>query len=60
MSERRETGANGAKVRRVETMLEELWREVLERGFYGGAAIEVVVADGTIQQIRRRVERTER
>lgn len=60
MSERRESSVNQTKLRRLDTLLGELWREVLQAEFYGSAAIEVIVADGTIQQIRRRIEKTER
>lgn len=51
---------NGAKLRRMEEVLRELLDESLQRGFYGTAAIEISVQDGTIQHLRRRVERIER
>ncbi len=34
--------------------------ESLQRGFFGTAAVELSVQDGTIQHIRRRIERIER
>jgi hypothetical protein len=51
---------NQQKVRRLEAVLGEMLAEVLRRGFHGTAAVEVSVQDGTIQHIRRRVERVER
>ncbi len=40
--------------------LEELLRDVLRRGFHGTAKVEVAVQDGTIQQVRRHLEKVER
>jgi hypothetical protein len=44
--------------------LNAAWSEVLEviqqRGFFGTASVEIVVADGMIQQIRRKVEAIDR
>ena len=56
----RETRANQGKAVQAELALVEMLAEVLRRGFYGSAAIEVAVQDGTIQHIRRRVERLEK
>jgi hypothetical protein len=56
----RETRANQGKAVQAELALVEILAEVLRRGFYGSAAIEVAVQDGTIQHIRRRVERLEK
>ncbi len=56
----RETRANQGKAVQAELALVEVLAEVLRRGFYGSAAIEVAVQDGTIQHIRRRVERLEK
>ena len=55
-----ESPTNRQKVAQLETALAELLREVLERGFHGTAGVEVSVQDGTIQHIRRRVERLEK
>jgi hypothetical protein len=56
----RHTPVNETKVSQVETALAELLAESLRRGFHGKAAIELAVQDGTIQHIRRIVERIER
>jgi hypothetical protein len=44
--------------------LNAAWAEVLEvaqqRGFHGTASVEIVVQDGVIQQIRRKVEAVEK
>jgi len=55
-----QTPVNHEKVARAETALGEILAEVLRRDFYGTAAIELSVQDGTIQHIRRKVERIER
>ena len=47
---------NGA----LQQALDELLRESLRRGFFGTAAVELNVQDGTIQHIRRKVERIEK
>ncbi|MGO8690910.1 MAG: hypothetical protein ACLQLG_14910 [Thermoguttaceae bacterium] len=44
----------------LQQALDELLRESLRRGFFGTAAVELSVQDGTIQHIRRKVERIER
>jgi len=54
------TPANQTKVNRLETLLAEILAESLRRGFHGKAAIEWAVQDGTIQHIRRVVERLEK
>lgn len=46
----------GQLIRALETDL----TEALRSGFYGTVTIEAVVQDGTIQQIRHRVERIEK
>ncbi len=56
----RTTTANQTKVSQVETALAELLAESLRRGFHGKAAIELAIQDGTIQHIRRLVERIEK
>lgn len=55
-----ETPANQQKMALLKTALGELLSEVLRRDFYGTAGIELSVQDGTIQHIRRKVERIER
>ena len=51
------TAANKNKVGQMSTAMKEILREATQRGFYGTAAIEISVSDGTIQWIKRRVER---
>jgi hypothetical protein len=48
------------KIGQVETALAELLAETLRRGFYGKVALELALQDGTIQHIRRTVERIEK
>jgi hypothetical protein len=54
------TPSNQQKMALLKSALGEILAEVLRRGFHGTAAIEVSVQDGTIQHIRRKVERIER
>ena len=54
------TPGNVKKVAQLEAALAELLGETLKRGFHGTASVELSVQDGTIQHIRRRVERVER
>jgi len=55
-----ETPGNERKMDQLRAAVGEMLAEVLRRGFFGTAGVEVVVQDGTIQSIRRRVERVER
>jgi hypothetical protein len=55
-----QTSANRQKVALLQAALAELLRESLQRGFHGTAGVEVSVQDGTIQHIRRKVERLEK
>ncbi len=54
------TPGNVKKVAQLEAALAELLAETLKRGFHGTASVELSVQDGTIQHIRRRMERIER
>jgi hypothetical protein len=54
------TAANAKKVAQLELALVEILAEVLRRGFFGTAAVELSVQDGTIQHIRRKVDRIEK
>jgi hypothetical protein len=54
------TTTNSQKVNQIETALAEMLADVLKRGFFGTAAVEVSVQDGTIQHIRRKVEQIEK
>jgi hypothetical protein len=51
---------NAKKVAQLELALAEVLGEALRRGFFGTAAVELSVQDGTIQHIRRKVERIEK
>jgi hypothetical protein len=44
----------------VETAVAELLAETLRRGFHGKAVLELAIQDGTIQHLRRVVERIEK
>jgi hypothetical protein len=54
------TQGNAKKVAQIEMALREMLEEALRRGFFGTAAIELNINDGTVQQIRRKVERVEK
>jgi hypothetical protein len=56
----RHTPVNETKVGQVEAALAQMLAESLRRGFHGKAAIELAIQDGTIQHIRRMVERIEK
>ena len=55
-----ETAANDNKTQQAQRALQAILADVLQKGFYGTAGIELAVQDGTIQNIRRRTERIER
>jgi hypothetical protein len=54
------TPTNEQKVSQLREALAEILVEILRRGFHGTAAVELRVQDGTIQNIRRRIERIEK
>jgi hypothetical protein len=54
------TAGNAQKVAQLKEVVAEMLSESLRRGFFGTTAVEIRVQDGTIQHIRRRVERTEK
>ena len=54
------TPANAKKMAQLRQALDELLEDSLRRGFFGTAAVELNIQDGTIQHIRRRVERIEK
>ena len=54
------TPGNAKKVAQLQSIVAELLTEALCRGFFGTAAVELSVQDGTIQHIRRTVERIEK
>ena len=51
---------NEKKVAQLQAAFGQVLADVLRKGFYGTAAIELSIQDGTIQHIRRRVEQVER
>jgi hypothetical protein len=55
-----ETPVNERKISQLQVTLQQALLEALQRGFYGTVGLELSVHDGTIQQIRRRVERVEK
>jgi len=54
------TSAHAKKLAQLQSALAEILAESLRRGFFGTAALEVSVQDGTIQHIRRTIERIEK
>jgi hypothetical protein len=54
------TAGNRDKLAQLKNGWADLLTQAMQRGFYGNVAIELAVQDGTIQQIRQRVERIER
>ncbi len=54
------TTGNAKKVAQLQAVMAEVLSEALRRGFFGTAAVELSVQDGTIQNIRRKVERIEK
>lgn len=54
------TAGNAKKVAQLQSILAELLAEALRRGFFGTARVELSVQDGTIQHIRRLVERIDK
>jgi hypothetical protein len=54
------TPANERQIGQLHSALKHVLHEALQRGFHGRVELELSVQDGTIQQIRRRVERVER
>lgn len=52
------TGTNNEKrLSQVEAELAGLLKEILRRGFFGTAGVEVSVQDGVIQHVRSRMEK---
>jgi len=55
-----ETPTNQRKLHLLRQVIGQLLEEALRRGFYGSVGVEIVVEDGTIQYVRRRVEQVQR
>jgi len=60
MTTARQSPTNATKVAQLQTAMAEILAEALRRGFFGTVAIELSVQDGTIQHIRRRMDRIEK
>ena len=56
----RDTPTNAKKVAQLQAALAEMLADVLKRGFFGTATVELGIQDGTIQHIRRKLERIEK
>ncbi len=54
------TPANEKKLAQLKAALGDVLTQALKRGFFGSVAVELSVQDGTIQSIRRKLERVER
>ena len=55
-----QTAANAKKVAQLQQAWPRCWPRRLRRGFFGTAAVELSIQDGTIQHIRRRLDRIEK
>lgn len=60
MTTPRQSPTNATKVAQLQAAMAEVLAESLRRGFFGTVAIELSVQDGTIQHIRRRMDRIEK
>jgi hypothetical protein len=60
MTQLTKTAANQSKIAQLERALTYTFDEVLRRGFFGTASIELSIQDGTIQYIRSKLERIEK
>ncbi|HEY2759927.1 MAG TPA: hypothetical protein VGI75_04270 [Pirellulales bacterium] len=54
------TQGNQVKISEIETAMAGMLSETLRRGFHGKAILELVIQDGTVQYIRRVVEKVEK
>ncbi|HEX3871403.1 MAG TPA: hypothetical protein VHV77_13250 [Pirellulales bacterium] len=54
------TKTNQTKLSQIERVWSTLLAEALQRGFYGSVSLQLVIADGTIQNLQRRIEQVER
>ncbi|MEN6405519.1 MAG: hypothetical protein ABFC77_03510 [Thermoguttaceae bacterium] len=54
------TSGNSKKMAQLQSVMVEILTESLKRGFFGRAVVELSVQDGTIQHIRRTIERIEK
>ena len=54
------TSANQTRLAQASAAWRDLLAESLRRGFHGSATLEVIIQDGTIQHIRRKIEQIEK
>lgn len=54
------TPGNAKKLAQLQAAMSDLLAEATRRGFFGMVGVELSVQDGTIQHIRRKLERVER
>jgi hypothetical protein len=54
------TPNNAIRVAQMQRAWAEIFAEVLRRGFFGKAQVEMNVHDGAIQYIRRKIEQIEK
>jgi hypothetical protein len=54
------TPGNSQKIPQLQQTWKELLEEALKPGFHGTVSVELKVQDGTIQDIRRKVERVDK
>jgi hypothetical protein len=55
-----ETPANVRRIRQLREAMEEILVTALRRNFFGSGVLEFTVQDGTIQEVRQRLERIDR
>ena len=56
----KETTVNLTRIARVDDLWHGILDEILQRGFYGTASIELQIDNGTIQWITKSVKRVEK
>jgi hypothetical protein len=54
------TATNAKMTKQARQAWDQLLAAAQQRGFFGSVTVEVIVQDGTIQQLRRKVEQQER
>jgi len=60
MITQRQSPANAKRLAQLQKALAHVLAETLQQGFFGTASVEISVQNGSIQHIRRRVEKVER
>ena len=55
-----DTQVNHAKIALLQAAIGQLLAEALRQGFFGSCGVEITVQDGTIQHVKRRMERVEK